>query len=71
MSAGMPSRMAARDPLFRFLLVAASLYGAWYLLYAFVLFPWGGLDHAVINGLISVSGAILPAPPARAEPHTR
>ena len=51
--------MTARDPLFRFLLVAGALYAAWYLLYAFVLHPWGGLDHAVIDSLITVSGGIL------------
>ncbi|MBS1939444.1 MAG: archaeosortase/exosortase family protein [Bacteroidetes bacterium] len=58
MSPRAPSR-AARDPLFHFLLLAGGLYAAWYLLYAFVLHPWGGLDHAVIDSLISWSGAIL------------
>jgi exosortase family protein XrtF len=51
--------MAARDPLFRFLLLAASLYAAWYLLYAFVLHPWGKLDHFVIDSLIHWGGTIL------------
>ena len=50
---------AARDPLFRFLLLAGGLYAAWYLLYAFVLHPWGVLDHAVIDSLIAWGGAIL------------
>ncbi len=54
-----PSRMAARDPLLRFLLVAGGLYGAWYLLYAFLLQPWGVLDHAVIDSLITWAGTIL------------
>jgi exosortase family protein XrtF len=48
-----------RDPLLRFLLLAASLYGAWYLLYAFLIHPWGRLDHAVIDSLIAVAGVIL------------
>ncbi len=59
MSSGVPSRLTARDPLLRFLLLAASLYAAWYLLYSFVLHPWGALDSGVINSLITWSGAIL------------
>lgn len=59
MSADVPSRKAARDPLLRFLLLAASLYAGWYMLYALVLHPWGGLDQAVIASLISVAGTIL------------
>lgn len=59
MSAGVPLGKTARDPLLRFLLVAASLYAAWYLLYALVLHPWGKLDSAVIASLISVSGTLL------------
>lgn len=56
---GVPLAKAVRDPLLRFLFIAASLYLAWYLLYALVLHPWGGLDRAVIASLISVSGTIL------------
>ena len=59
MRAGLPLTLAGRDPLYRFLLTAALLYLAWYLLYAFVIHPWGGLDHAVIGSLISVAGHIL------------
>ena len=59
MSSGVPSRLTARDPLLRFLLLAASLYAAWYLLYSFVLHPWGALDSGVINSLIVWSGTIL------------
>lgn len=59
MRSGFPPSKAGSDPLFRFLLTAASLYAAWYLLYAFVLAPWGALDRAVIASLISWAGAIL------------
>ena len=59
MRAGLPLTRAGRDPLYRFLLTAALLYLGWYLLYAFVLHPWGVLDHAVIGSLISVAGTIL------------
>lgn len=59
MAFGMPPARAGRDPLLRFLLVAASLYAGWYLLYSFVLHPSGALDHAVIDSLIHWSGAIL------------
>lgn len=59
MPAQVPSRTAARDPLLRFLLFAASLYVAWYLLYAFVIHPWGKFDHAVIASLITWAGTIL------------
>ena len=48
-----------RDPVVRFLLIGASLYGIWYLLYALVINPWGGLDHAVIDSLITVAGLVL------------
>ena len=54
-----PSGVPKQDPLIRFLAVAASLYAAWYLLYAFVLHPWGKLDHAVIDSLITWAGMIL------------
>ena len=53
MSRSAPTGVPTRDPLIRFLVVAASLYAAWYLLYAFVLHPWGVLDHAVIDSLIT------------------
>jgi exosortase family protein XrtF len=56
---GASSASARRDPLLRFLLLAASLYAAWYLLYAFVLHPWGGMDHAVIDALIATAAGIL------------
>lgn len=56
---GVPARTVARDPLLHFLLLAASLYAAWYLLYSFVLHPSGKLDLAVIDSLITWSGTIL------------
>lgn len=59
MSADVSPGKVTRDPLLRFLFVAAVLYAAWYLLYALVLHPWGKVDEAVIASLISVSGAIL------------
>mgnify|MGYP001557327421 CR=1 FL=1 len=59
MSADASPVSGRRDPLLRFLLLAASLSGARYLLYAFVIHPWGKLDHAVIDSLIAVAGVIL------------
>ncbi len=50
---------AGRDPLFRFLLLSALLYTAWYLVYAFLLHPWGVIDRALIDHLIAWSGALL------------
>lgn len=49
------------DPVTRFLVTAGLLYAAWYLLYSFVLHPWGVLDHAVIGALIATAGVILKA----------
>ena len=48
-----------RDPVVRFLVVAGLLYAAWFLLYSFVLHPWGKLDHAVIDSLIATAGVVL------------
>ncbi len=59
MPAGMPSLKVTRDPLLRFLLTAGLLYAAWYVLYAVMIHPWGGLDRAVIAALITWAGTIL------------
>jgi exosortase family protein XrtF len=54
-----PPPVAGRDPLLRFLVVAAALYIGWYLLYSLVIHPWGKLDRAVIDNLMWVSGGLL------------
>ncbi|MCB0792022.1 MAG: archaeosortase/exosortase family protein [Flavobacteriales bacterium] len=51
--------VARRDPVVRFLLTAALLYLAWYLLYELVVHPWGALDRAAIDLLIVSSGGLL------------
>lgn len=48
-----------RDPLFRFLGLSAILYAGWYALYAAVIHPWGVLDRAVIDQLITWAGGLL------------
>lgn len=48
-----------RDPVVRFLVKAGLLYAAWYVSYAYVLHPWGKLDHGVIAALIALAGFIL------------
>lgn len=48
-----------RDPVFRFLALAGSLYVGWYFLYEFVLHPWGMLDRAVIDNLVWATGGLL------------
>lgn len=55
------ARAFARDPFYRFLLVGLGLYVGWYLLYAFVIHPWGVLDRAVIDALIHQAGWLLRA----------
>jgi exosortase/archaeosortase family protein len=55
------SALAVRDPLVRFFLLAAAIYLGWYLLYAFVVQPWGVLDNALIGSLITWAGWILEA----------
>lgn len=52
-------RRTWNDPLLRFLLSAALLYGAWYMLYEWVLHPWGALDRMVIDNLMALSGGML------------
>lgn len=48
-----------RDPLIRFLALAAALYGVWFLVYEFVIHPWGRLDRAVIDNLMILAGTLL------------
>ena len=54
-------RVAKRDPVVLFFLVAALLYLGWYLLYELVLHPLGTLDRAVIDNLMLLSGGTLEA----------
>ena len=51
--------MLKRDPLLRFLVLAAGLYVVWYLLYELIVHPWGRLDRAVIDSLMVISGGLL------------
>lgn len=51
--------MLKRDPLLRFLVLAAVLYVVWYLLYELVIHPWGRLDRVVIDSLMVISGGLL------------
>lgn len=43
----------------RFIVLAAVLYLAWYLLYELYIHPWGELDRLVIDNLIAIGRAIL------------
>ncbi len=51
--------VAKRDPVLRFLSTAALLYLCWHLLYSLVLVPDGRLDRALIDNLVTSSGAFL------------
>ena len=51
--------MLKRDPLLRFLVFAAGLYLAWYLLYEILIHPWGFIDRMVIDSLMVISGGLL------------
>jgi exosortase family protein XrtF len=48
-----------RDPLVRFLVVGVGLWLAWLLAYHLGLHPWGKLDRAVINSLVSIATFVL------------
>lgn len=50
---------AGRDPLLRFLILSVSLYAAWYAVHAFIVHPWGVLDHWLIDRVIGWSGFLL------------
>lgn len=54
-----PSTSVLRDPLIRFLVLAGGLYVLWQFLYEGVIHPWGALDHAVINSLVSLATLLL------------
>lgn len=47
------------DPILRFFLTAGLLYAGWYLLYDLVIHPARTFDLAVIDSIMSVSGAML------------
>ena len=50
---------AGRDPLLRFLILSVSLYAAWYAVHAFIVHPWGVLDHWLIDRVVAWSGFLL------------
>ncbi|MBL7965253.1 MAG: archaeosortase/exosortase family protein [Flavobacteriales bacterium] len=52
-------RAVWQDPFARFLLAGATLYLTWQLAYALALHPHGGLDRAVIDSLVVLSGGLL------------
>ncbi len=52
-------RVAKRDPVVHFFLIAGLLYLGWYLLYELLLHPRGTLDRAVIDNLMLLSGGLL------------
>lgn len=49
------------DPAARFLILAAGLFAAWQFAYHGLLHPWGGMDRAVINNLVSLATVMLTA----------
>lgn len=51
----------ARDPFVRFITVGVALYAGWYLLYEFLIHPWGRIDKAVIDNIMWLSGGMLEA----------
>lgn len=53
------ARKTARDPFFRFLSLGLLFYVGWFLLYEFIIHPWGRLDRAVIDALILHAGWLL------------
>lgn len=53
------TNVVMKDPVLRFLVTAACLYTAWYLLYEFVLHPPGSLDGLVIDALVWLAGGML------------
>lgn len=52
-------RRTWNDPLLRFLISAALLYAAWYVLYDRLIHPWGVVDRALIDNLMWLSGGGL------------
>lgn len=54
-----PSTSVGRDALVRFLLLALILFVGWQVLYAFVIHPWGVLDHWLIDRLTGHAGILL------------
>lgn len=53
------SALSLRDPLVRFLVVGVGLWLAWLLAYHLAIHPWGQLDRAVINSLVTIASALL------------